>query len=445
LDRKRPDSYAKREKVARWVYLATFEGLCSAEFIVLPPSDVMDSRYLAYVLNSSDFIHFATGLHEGDRPRVDFEQLAQYPIPVPPLPEQHRIISDLEKHFTRIEAAVAALRRAKINLKRHRASVLMAACEGRLLAAAEAWPIVRVGDVGEVKLGRQRAPKHQSGDHIRPYLRVANVFEDRIDTTDVLSMNFTPNEFETFALRCGDILLNEGQSLELVGRAAMYRDEVPGACFQNTLIRFRAGERILPGFALLVFRAWLHSGKFRSVARWTTNIAHLGANRLAEMTLSLPPLEEQAKVVEDIDARLSRAGAIEQSLDLSVIRAERLRQAILKRAFEGTLVTQDANDESVCGILARAIEGRRTLRNEPDIKRKGRPMAKPQFSDRRGIVETLQNAKEPLSPETLFAAAGHSHESIDDFYAELKREIECGAIQEVRLGTSKVTLQVVEK
>jgi type I restriction enzyme S subunit len=74
---------------------------------------------------------------------------------------------------------------------------------------------------------------------MRPYLRVANVFENRIDISDVLEMNFTPEEFEVYALEYGDILLNEGQSLELVGRPAMFKNEIEGACFQNTLVRFR--------------------------------------------------------------------------------------------------------------------------------------------------------------------------------------------------------------
>src|SRR6185437_4842046 len=93
------------------------------------------------------------------------------------------------------------------------------------------WCWARVDAVGEVKLGRQRSPEHHQGKHMRPYLRVANVFEDRIDLSNVLEMNFTPKEFETFRLRYGDILLNEGQSLEWVGRPAMFRGELPGACF----------------------------------------------------------------------------------------------------------------------------------------------------------------------------------------------------------------------
>src|SRR5262245_43358613 len=133
----------------------------------------------------------------------------------------------------------------------------------------DGWVWTSVEEVGEVQLGRQRSPEHHTGAHMRPYLRVANVFEDRIDTRHVLEMNFSPAEFERYRLEPGDILLNEGQSLDLVGRPAMYRGEVPGSCFQNTLIRFRPRSGVLSKYALLVFRSYLHRGRFQQIARWT--------------------------------------------------------------------------------------------------------------------------------------------------------------------------------
>ena len=60
-------------------------------------------------------------------------QVARVPLPLPPLPEQRRIVAEIEKQFTRLEAGLAALRRVQANLKRYRAAVLKAACEGRLV------------------------------------------------------------------------------------------------------------------------------------------------------------------------------------------------------------------------------------------------------------------------------------------------------------------------
>jgi type I restriction enzyme S subunit len=199
------------------------------------------------------------------------------------------------------------------------------------------WAMVRVAEGGSVQLGRQRSPKDHQGTHMRPYLRVANVFEDRIDTSDVMEMNFTPREFETYRLERGDILLNEGQSLELVGRPAMYRDEVPGACFQNTLVRFQAGPALRPAFALLIFRYYLHGGIFQRIATRTVNIAHLSAGRFADLDLPLPPLPEQDRIVAQAEMLFTRLDAGVSALKSARARLKRYRAAVLEAAVTGEL------------------------------------------------------------------------------------------------------------
>jgi type I restriction enzyme, S subunit len=199
------------------------------------------------------------------------------------------------------------------------------------------WTWAKVRDVGQVKLGRQRSPEHHSGKHMRPYLRVANVYDARIDLSDVMEMNFTPEEYETFRLQPGDVLLNEGQSLEWVGRAAIYRGEPKGACFQNTLIRFRAGPRVLPEFALLVFRHYVYSQRFRQIARWTTNIAHLGSDRFAEVEFPVPPLRDQERIVACTDEQFTRLDAGVAALERLRAHLRRYRAALLKAAVEGGL------------------------------------------------------------------------------------------------------------
>jgi len=210
---------------------------------------------------------------------------------------------------------------------------------------------------------------------MRPYLRVANVFEDRIDISDMMEMNFTPNEYETFRLSHGDILLNEGQSMELVGRPAMYRNEVPGACFTNTLVRFRAEEGLDPHYALKVFLAYLKNGRFQRIATITVNIAHLGAGRFAEIEFPLPPSEEQEAIIEEVDRHFSVIDAAERAISENLRRAARLRQSILKRAFEGKLVPQDQNDEPAETLLERIRLERSKIENGKQPQQK-RPKAK---------------------------------------------------------------------
>ena len=234
------------------------------------------------------------------------------------------------------------------------------------------WTWCRVEEIGQVQLGRQRAPKHMSGPNMRPYLRVANVFESRIDISDVYSMNFTPSEFKVYELKRGDILLNEGQSLELVGRPAMFNGEVSGCCFQNTLVRFRPASGLDARYALQLFVHYLKSGRFRRIAKWTNNIAHLGARRFADLEFPFCPLPEQQEIVRVLDETFKAVERIEREIDAALERSRTLRQAILKQAFSGRLVPQDQRDPPVSILLDRIRAEREQIAKRGKLRKTGK-------------------------------------------------------------------------
>ncbi|MCP3819977.1 restriction endonuclease subunit S [Streptomyces sp. A3M-1-3] len=173
---------------------------------------------------------------------------------------------------------------------------------------------VPVRELGEVRMGKQLSPDSRAAVQQFPYLRVANVFDGRIDYSDVKTMGFTETERATYSLRRGDILLNEGQSLELVGRSAIYEGPESAFCFQNTLVRFRAGQEVLPEYAQVVFSRWLATGVFASIAKKTTSIAHLGGERFAALGFPLRTLAHQRRVVDLLDAVTGMERAIEESI-----------------------------------------------------------------------------------------------------------------------------------
>ncbi len=392
-------------KVAVLSNLKNGIGFGSTEFHTSRFYGEINSQFYFYYFSQEAFRREAKREMTGSagQLRVPSRYFKEVIIPLPPLAEQHRIVAKIEELFSDLDHSTAALEKARAQLKTYRQAVLKYAFEGKLTekwrrqhtpppaaellariraeraqsrkpakplpplaevelaelpGLPEGWCWVRVQQAGEVKLGRQRSPQHHNGPFMRPYLRVANVFENRIDTSDILEMNFTPEEFKTYQLKYGDILLNEGQSLELVGRPAMYRDEVPGACFQNTLIRFRSYCPETIKFALYLFLFYLHTGKFRHIATITTSIAHLGANRFAELVIPFPSFAEQQAIVEEIEARLSVVDNLEQTIETALQQAEALRQSILKQAFAGQLVPQDPDDEPAAILLERIKNAR---------------------------------------------------------------------------------------
>ena len=126
--------YGRLRSYLNKVYQPDFDGLCSGEFIVMPETTAVSGKFLKYRLNASDFVHFASHINTGDRPRVDFGQISNFDLSLPPRPEQIRITDALDELFSDLDAGVASLEQARDKLKLYRASVLKAAVEGALTA-----------------------------------------------------------------------------------------------------------------------------------------------------------------------------------------------------------------------------------------------------------------------------------------------------------------------
>jgi type I restriction enzyme S subunit len=173
----------------------------------------------------------------------------------------------------------------------------------------------------------------QRAGPLRSYLRTKNVLDGRIDISDVLEMPMTDTEFDQFRVVDGDLLLNEGQSIELVGRSSMYRGELGRPCaMQNQLPRFRARRNTSPAFAEHVLRRSQHAGTFASIATQTTSVAHLGSERFKSLRLSWPiEVAEQsaiAEVLTDMDAEIA---ALEARRD----KTRALKQGMMQELLTG--------------------------------------------------------------------------------------------------------------
>ena len=173
------------------------------------------------------------------------------------------------------------------------------------------WRTVRVDEIADVLGGRQLSSPRATGA-LRPYLRVANVLDGTIDVSDVKSMRMTDAEFETFRLRAGDVLLNEGQSLELVGRTAVYRDEPHECAFQNSLIRLRARAGVDEEFLEYLMRYQYASRQFARISARTTSIAHLGLGRVSALRVRVPDISMQRIIARLLGSTTARVETLKQ-------------------------------------------------------------------------------------------------------------------------------------
>ncbi len=272
-------------------------------------------------------------------------QWLKCPVDVPPSTEQKKIAAILSSVDDAIQTTQAVVDQLGVVKKALMAELLTRGIPGRhtkfkqteIGEVPEGWQILPVGQAGAVDSGKAKDPR--SIDKPRPYLRVANVFDGRIQTDDVLEMGFSDAEFRRFELQPGDVLLNEGQSIELVGRCSMYRGELPYPCaFQNALIRFRSTGAVCADYAEQYFRWCQHAGRFAEIATQTTSIAHLGLTRFASMIMAIPSVEEQQEIAAAL-AHIDHRFAVEKA-SRSLI--DELKSALMSALLSGDLrVTPD--------------------------------------------------------------------------------------------------------
>jgi type I restriction enzyme S subunit len=377
-----------------------------------------DSGFLAYCLNSligRAWIKSVVSQQVGQA-NVSGSKLQAFVFPLPPVSEQRRMVAEIEKQFTRLEAGVGALKRVQANLKRYRAAVLKAAVEGRLvpteaeLARREgrsyepasellvAQPLLAV--LKKAQAGVPVPPKASSKEPAAPdttdlpklpegwawttveCLGVAGeqpvltgpfgTSMGRSDFTDsgipvltigclthaginldkaVFVSRVKANELDRYRLQTGDMLFSR---MATVGRAGVITNTLDGALFNYHLMRLRLSRNaVLPGF----FMAYVRGSE--AVETYVRDVNHgatragINTDQLLSMPVLLPPVAEQQRIVAEVERRLSVIDELEMQVETNLKRAERLRQAILKRAFEGKLVPQDPNDEPASMLLER--------------------------------------------------------------------------------------------
>jgi type I restriction enzyme, S subunit len=280
----------------------------------------LDVQFLALALEAARLNDVK---NKNDLPLITQSILNDVSIAWPESPQEQRKIADV---VTDVNDLIASLERmiAKKQAIKQGAMQQLLTGRTRLRGFTIAWERRRVADMGDVLAGK--ALNVKGAGVLRPYLRTKNVLDGRIDLGDVLLMPMTNAEFERFRIRRGDVLLNEGQSLELVGRCAVYNDEFGAPCaMQNQLLRFRAFPGTCPEFAAHLFRCCQQTGVFAAVATKTTSVAHLGSSRLSNLDLLWPfdRLEQSAiaEVLSDMDGeiaayqtRLDKAHAVKRGM-----------------------------------------------------------------------------------------------------------------------------------
>ena len=216
------------------------------------------------------------------------------------------------------------------------------------------WQWASMADLGIVSGGLTKNAKRKAYPMRLPYLRVANVYADRLELGEVKEIGVKDSELDRVLLAAGDLLVVEGNgSIDQIGRVALWDGSISPCVHQNHLIKVRFEVSELGRLIL----CWLLSPDGRAcikrVTSSTSGLHTLSISKVAKLPVPVLPLAEQRVLVDEVERRLSLADGIESAVSQDVKRSGRLRQSVLKRAFEGKLVPQDPNDEPAEELLER--------------------------------------------------------------------------------------------
>ena len=252
----------------------------------------------------------------------------------PPLEEQRRVIARIESLAAKVEAA-RKLREQAVA----KTAILWGMAAEQVISSNNNWDAVTVEKISEVRGGIQKSKARIPRDNPRRYLTVAHVQRNWIDFSDPRYFEVSDEELVRWRLQKGDVLVVEGNgSIEQVGRAALFGEEIEDYVHQNHLIRVRPDpKRIVPEYLNLYLNSPIGRAQMIKRGRTTSGLYNLSVGRIKSIEVVLPSIPEQRCIVAYLDALQAKVAAVQQHQAATQVRLKALMPAILDQAFRGEL------------------------------------------------------------------------------------------------------------
>ena len=303
--------------------------------LLRPDPNRLASKFLHYWLDHCRRVgrFMAIAQHAVNQSSLNQQKISSLEIPLPPLGVQDEIVAEIEKQFSRLDEAVANLKRVKANLKRYKAAVLKAAVDGRLVPTQGDWKTELLGDVAlSIRNGYSGKPDAENGT---PILRISAVRPMALDVADVRYLSGEVDEYGTFLISSGDVLFTRyNGNRDFVGVCACVPPNIAPTAYPDKLIRVRVpASTLLPEFLTISASTGEARAYLESKIRTTAGQSGISGGDLKALPLLLPSVVDQHRIVDEVERRFSLIRGVEMQTDANLKRAERMRQAILSSVF----------------------------------------------------------------------------------------------------------------
>ncbi|WP_048046553.1 restriction endonuclease subunit S [Methanosarcina mazei] len=369
--------YGKLRPYLNKVCVPNFDGVCSTDILVFNATSNLNNYYLMRFLSTPNVVDYASNNSSGVQlPRINFQKLSSYTVPLPPLSEQHRIVSAIEALFARLDATNEKLDRVQEILKKFRESVLAAACEGRLTEVwreenqgiefkvdildsidlgssvdseviidefnlPDTWKWTTVDSIGHVKGGKrlQKGSNLVNYDTSYPYLRAGNLKNGTVEGEILYLQQNDYNQISKYTISSSDVYITIVGAC--IGDSGIVPEEYDGANLTENAAKVCDLHGVFNQYLALVFRSKIIQDQIQNKI-FSASQGKLALIRIRKLLIPLPTLPEQQEIVRRVDALFAFADSIEAKVTVAREKTEKLKQSILAKAFSGELVEIEA-------------------------------------------------------------------------------------------------------
>ena len=321
----------------------------------------LDRNYLFYYLLFQRHALSVAGKGATQR-NISQTILKAWPIPVAPLAEQKRIVTAIEEHFARLDAATMAIADANRKLDVLLLAVLRATCEG-------SWDTKPLGHVITTLKNGVFVSRPSATPPGYPIFRISAVRPLVLRTDDIRYANPVPDGVSAYAVEAGDILFTRySGNPTYVGAAAVVPQDGVGVLHPDKLIRVVADPvSVLPEWIAAYVTAGRGRREVEKRLKTTAGQVGISGSQLRSVPIAVPPIGYQQYAVHKIWSVLAEQHRIRQELSSVRARVEALRLSVLALAFSGQLVLQDPIDEPATVLLERIAASRRATPTHQEV------------------------------------------------------------------------------
>lgn len=328
-------------------------GIITAAYDALEVDKGHDPRFWAYMLFAVDLAKYYYSLGGGVRQSIKFADFPNEWVRAPERAVQKSIADFLDCESARIDQLIEKKQRfVDLVSCRFDTEVRLAVTHGRSGAELKPsgvnylgevprhWSVEKMGRRYTVQLGKMLDAAKQTGEHLAPYLRVADVQWDEIHIEDLPMMDFSPADRRKFELRQGDLIVNEGGSY--VGRSAIWKGELNECYYQKALHRVRPRNPSVDTADFFLWVMWFatKAGVFVANGNQTT-IDHLTAEAFRRYHFAFPPIEEQHRIASSLRAKRTQDMTLSEVVVKSIERLRDFKVALITAAVTGQIQAAD--------------------------------------------------------------------------------------------------------